>query len=141
MLIAYLCSKSLTPVYFILYDPDKSTKFIDATLLTSVPGLVVSRYIMKIQWERVDSSFFGVLHVIRLVSPLSNNYIESSRFLAKWTDKFWSLRSPFPVYNGLTAAKSSSIFNLSADLSSIVGSNKSYPVSLYICKYLILTLI
>ena len=59
--MAYFSNFPSTPVCLILYEPDRSTKCIVAWLFISLPGFEVSSFMMKIQWDLVDSSFFGVL--------------------------------------------------------------------------------
>ena len=60
--MAYFSNFPSTPVFFILYEPERSTKWIVAWLFMSLPGFEVSSLIMKMQWDLVDSSFLGVLH-------------------------------------------------------------------------------
>lgn len=114
----------------ILYEPDKSTKLTVATLLTSLPGLDVYNIIMKIQWERVDSSFFYVLQTTRFVSPTNSKSIASYKLLAKWIDKFYSFRFPYPSYKGLTFGRSSSALLFTRLSGLILESNRSYPTEL-----------
>jgi hypothetical protein len=78
MWIASFSSLPSTPVCLILYEPDKSTKWIVAWLFISLPGFDVYNLIIKIQWDLVDSSFFGVLHTYLFMSPRSNKLRASS---------------------------------------------------------------
>jgi hypothetical protein len=47
--MASFSSNPYTPVDFILSEPDKSTKWIDATVLISLPGFDVYRLMIKMQ--------------------------------------------------------------------------------------------
>lgn len=54
MLMAYFSRSPSTPVVLILSEPDKSTRWTDATVFISLPGFELSMLMIKMQWERVD---------------------------------------------------------------------------------------
>jgi hypothetical protein len=68
--MAYFYSSPSTPVCLILSEPERSTKCTEATVFMSLPVLEDSMLMMKMQCERVDSSFLGVLLTTLLVSPM-----------------------------------------------------------------------
>lgn len=94
MWIASFSSFPSTPVCLILYEPDKSTKWIVAWLLISLPGFDVYSLIIKIQWDLVDSSFFGVLQTSLFMSPRSNKLSASSALYVICCFKFVSIIYP-----------------------------------------------
>ena len=71
MFMASFSNRPSTPVCLILSEPERSTKCTEATVFISLPGFDDSMLMIKIQWERVDSSFLGVLLTTRLVSPMN----------------------------------------------------------------------
>ena len=115
---------SVTPVLWTRSDPDKSTMCNLETSLTFESAFWVSSYMIKMQWDLVEASFFGVSETALFVSPMNSKFKASSSVSARCTDRFLSVNLPSAPSYIITLGKSNKL------LDEWFSSSKSYPYSL-----------
>ena len=69
-------------------DPDRSTSCSFEQIFVSDPCLFDSIFIMKIQWDRVETSFIGVSDIALFVCPINSKFKAASSLSALWTLRF-----------------------------------------------------
>lgn len=75
---ASFCNIPSTPVFPILSLPLRSTRQTFETVFTSEAGFLHSKIMMKMQWDLVEASFFGVSAITRFCSPMKRRLRASS---------------------------------------------------------------
>lgn len=78
--VASLYRSPVTPVYLILSEPERSTKWILETVFISEFVFLDSIIIIKMQWDLVETSFLGVSQITLLLSPILKCSKASSSF-------------------------------------------------------------
>lgn len=111
------------PVFFVLSDPAKSTKFNFEKITFSLDSIrdLISKETLKIQWDLLENLFILWAVIVRFVSPSKSIYKASSSEFAIFCVKPFTRTAP---------RLSSNIVNGDIDSNAFTGFNKSNIISL-----------